>query len=466
MAKKRIVTDTCGHNYELTGKIGHGGQGIVCTTVYPNILVKIGTQESEERRAEWLRHLRWIMQQPLEGIAIARPVALIESPRPGYVMELMDGLVSLSSLLEETEYSILSGQSPQEKLSGFLATGGVKRRVDLLSRLGRLLADLHGRGLAFGDLAPDNVFVSRSKEHSEVWLIDCDNLCVCSRSGSQAVYTPDYGAPELLRGEAAVSSVTDGWSFAVMAFRLLTLAHPLKGDLVNDSPQELEDKALCGELPWVDDEKNRDNALSTGLKREMVLSARLRKLFGRCFGAGLNDPGARPSLSSWAEAFEVAAHQMVLCEGEGCGNSFIAEESLCCPFCKEQRPSEKHLRLTNLIFAPEFRDLEDAKEGDVWIQTGEAIVLSPQVPHELRKSHIGSSLYAGSERACRIELGPEGVTFTPCAGFEDLSLQNAEGTVRPITVQRRLPNSARKGQRYVLHLGELESNHPAWSFKW
>lgn len=464
--KKRVVTDSSGHSYELTGKIGQGGQGIVCTTAYPNILVKINTHDSEEQRAEWLRHMRWIMQRPLDGIAISRPVAIIESPRPGYVMELMDGLVPLTSLLDETENSMLCGQTPQEKFSGFLNTGGVRRRVNLMARLARLLADLHGRGLAFGDLAPSNIFVSRSTEHSEVWLIDCDNLCASGRTGSQAIYTPDYGAPELLRGESVVSTVTDSWSFAVIAFRLMSLAHPLKGDVVNNGTQELEEVALRGGLPWVDDETNRDNALNTGLPRETVLSARLRELFRRCFGSGLHDPGARPSLSTWAEAFEVAAHQMVLCEGEGCGNTFIAETSLCCPFCGETRPSEKHLRLVHLMFAPELRDLEEAKDTDVWIQTGEHIVLSASVPHELRKSPIGSSLYPGSERVCGVELTSEGVKFSPCSGFSELYLQNTEGKVLPITVPRRLPTTARNGQRFVLHLGPVESGHTAWSFKW
>ena len=39
--KNRTVLDQHGQSYELTGRIGEGGQGIVCTTNYPNVLVKV-----------------------------------------------------------------------------------------------------------------------------------------------------------------------------------------------------------------------------------------------------------------------------------------------------------------------------------------------------------------------------------------------------------------------------------------
>jgi hypothetical protein len=40
-----------------------------------------------------------VSRQPLDGLKIARPLALIDKPRHGYVMELMDGLEPLQHLL-------------------------------------------------------------------------------------------------------------------------------------------------------------------------------------------------------------------------------------------------------------------------------------------------------------------------------------------------------------------------------
>lgn len=97
--KNRTVLDQHGQSYELTGRIGEGGQGIVCTTNYPNVLVKVARATTEEKRVSWTSKIRALMRQPLEGLPIAHPQALITQPQPGYVMELMDGLAPMTELM-------------------------------------------------------------------------------------------------------------------------------------------------------------------------------------------------------------------------------------------------------------------------------------------------------------------------------------------------------------------------------
>jgi len=155
--KNRTVVDQHGQSYELTGRVGEGGQGIVCTTNFPNVLVKISHASTEERRMSWMVKIRNLMRQPLEGLPIAHPQALITQPQPGYVMELMDGLVPMTDLMQKAADALMS----DEGLAGYLQTGGLLRRLKIISRLARVLADLHGRGLAYGDLSPANVFVSQ-----------------------------------------------------------------------------------------------------------------------------------------------------------------------------------------------------------------------------------------------------------------------------------------------------------------
>ena len=75
--KNRTVLDQHGQSYELTGRIGEGGQGIVCTTNYPNVLVKVARATTEEKRVSWPSKLRALMRPPLEGLPIAHPQALI-----------------------------------------------------------------------------------------------------------------------------------------------------------------------------------------------------------------------------------------------------------------------------------------------------------------------------------------------------------------------------------------------------
>ena len=464
--KKRIVIDSHGHAYELTGKLGEGGQGVVCKTTNQNVLVKICTHNDERLREEWINHIRWLMRQPLENLTIARPVAIIEKPRLGYVMELMDGLAPISHLLETAEYSMLEGGTPADKLSGFLKTGGLKRRVTLLAKLARLLADLHGRGMAFGDLSPSNVFISESLDHSEVWLIDCDNLCVSSRTCQQSVFTPDYGAPEIIRKESGVNTLTDSWSFAVMAFRLLTLSHPLKGDVVNNGGPEMEEMSTRGELPWVDHSDDRQNEVTTGLPRDLVLTDRLKALFSQCFDEGLNDPGARPSMSAWAAGLEAATALAITCEESDCGSTFFAERSLQCPFCDHNNLKENHVVLTHRLYSPESENIDEDLKAGVWIKTDDFIVLSPDSPLELRRSPVGTSFYSRSDVLCTLELTQTGLKFTPHAGVDVLIHRVEDGKAIPINRSQRLKIELRRGDRYVLHLGDLRSCHPTWTFNW
>ena len=465
--KNRTVLDQHGQSYELTGRIGEGGQGIVCTTNYPNVLVKVSRATTEEKRNSWTSKIRALMRQPLEGLPIAHPQALITQPQPGYVMELMDGLVPMTELMQVATDALMS----DEGLSGYVKTGGLLRRLKMLARLARVLADLHGRGLAYGDLSPANVFVSQSLEYAEVWLIDADNVASQSHDGQQGVFTPDYGAPEILRGESGIHTLTDSWSFAVMAYRILTLVHPLKGDVVLEGEPEREEAALRGELPWVDHPVDRSNALSIGLPREITLNAPLRALFERCFNAGLNNPGERPSLNEWADAFEAATGHCDQCES--CGSTFFYTSKHICPFCDHAQDTNRTILLQEYRYMPP--DLlreglpEDVPESlirkECWTRTGKAMVLSMS-PAELKTLPLGTSLYADARPLCTVELAKDGLWIEPSAGTQ-VSLQRAsDDKVVRVVRRQRLKSDSRSGVSFWLHLGAVEEEHVVWRFNW
>ena len=465
--KNRTVLDQHGQSYELTGRIGEGGQGIVCTTNYPNLLVKVSRATTEEKRNSWTSKIRALMRQPLEGLPIAHPQALITQPQPGYVMELMDGLVPMTELMQVATDALMS----DEGLSGYVKTGGLLRRLKMLARLARVLAELHGRGLAYGDLSPANVFVSQSLEYAEVWLIDADNVASQSHDGQQGVFTPDYGAPEILRGESGINTLTDSWSFAVMAYRVLTLVHPLKGDVVLEGEPEREEAALRGELPWVDHPVDRSNVLSIGLPREITLNAPLRALFERCFNAGLNNPGERPSLNEWADAFEAATGHCDQCES--CGSAFFYTSKHICPFCDHAQDTNRTILLQEYRYMPP--DLlreglpEDVPESlirkECWTRTGKAMVLSMS-PAELKTLPLGTSLYADARPLCTVELAKDGLWIEPSAGTQ-VSLQRAsDDKVVAVVRRQRLKSDSRSGVSFWLHLGAVEEEHVVWRFNW
>lgn len=465
--KNRTVVDQHGQHYELTGRIGEGGQGIVCTTNHPNVLVKVARPATKEKKTAWANKIRALMRQPLEGLPIAFPLALIEPPQPGYVMELMDGLVSMTEQMQTATDSLIS----DDGLAGYVQTGGIQRRLKILARLARVLSELHGLGLAYGDLSPANVFVSKSLEYAEVWLIDADNITSQSRDSQQGVFTPDYGAPEILRNESGINTLTDSWSFAVIAYRLLTLAHPLKGDAVLEGEPECEEAALRGEHPWVDHPEDRSNALSVGLPREITLSAPLRALFERCFNAGLNNPGERPSLSEWADAFEAATAHCDQCES--CDSTFFYTSKHVCPFCEHTQDKRSAMLLQEYRYTPP--DLlrkglpEEIPEAlirkECWTRTGQAVVLGIS-PADLRTLPLGSSLYTSVAPLCTLRLSEDGLWIEPSYGAR-VSLQRAsDDKVIEVTRKQRLKTESRSDSSFWLHLGAVDEEHVVWRFNW
>ena len=463
-AGNRTVWDSKGTSYDLTGKIGEGAQGMVCTTQYPGVLVKVSKRATKDpRTADWFKHISWIARQPLDGLHVARPQSLIVKPRLGYVMELMDGLEPMKMMLE----SSLTGLREGRGIATYLDSGGMSRRIRVLGKLARSLASLHGRALAYGDLSPTNVFVSKAHEFSEVWLIDCDNLSVLSREGGQKVYTPDYGAPEILRGESGINTLTDSWSFAVIAFQLLTMLHPLKGELVDDGEPEIEDAALHGEFPWIDHPEDKRNQTSAGLPRDQILTKRLRGYFEQCFNTGLSDPEARPSLAAWAEAFEAASALMTRCDPDtGCGNSFLFNARRECPFCGHVQAAERALLLQHYVHAPLSELGEDAQEQDQWLRTSDLQLIAFGETAEIRSSPVGSATYAESPVVCRLELSKDGLWVEPISSVP-LVLQR-EKNQKTEQVRRRtlLKSEWKQESKFALHIGSTDKLHTAWRFVW
>ncbi|PCB62948.1 protein kinase, partial [Pseudomonas aeruginosa] len=149
-----MVQDSKGSVYELTSELSSGGQGVVYRTQYPQALIKGFTNKDEQARRRWREHIEWLTRQDLADLKLARPLELLAEPRCGYVMELMDGLVPLQGLLDSF------ANAEEEAHEDYLRQGGLRRRIRILGQMARTLNQLHGRGMLYGDLSPNNIFVS------------------------------------------------------------------------------------------------------------------------------------------------------------------------------------------------------------------------------------------------------------------------------------------------------------------
>jgi len=317
-----------GMRYKLGRLLGQGGQGAVFEVEGGKLAVKIVFDRSVSRRDLLRNQLIHVKRLALGDLEIARPLEMLRNPHVGYVMELLTGMVPLKQLTHV----------PRKELSlaqWYISGGGLRRRLRLLARAADLLSQLHGKGLVYADPSPHNIFVSASPEEHEIRLIDADNLHYQSSQAMTDIYTPGYGAPELVRGVRGVDALTDAHAFAVIAFQCLAQVHPLQGDAVTNGDPEQEEVALRGELPWIDHAEDARNRSSAGIPRDIVLSPRLKDLCQLALGQGLADRLARPGLSTWAERLHAAADVTLGCPA--CGGTYYVTASAC-PWCDAAKP--------------------------------------------------------------------------------------------------------------------------------
>lgn len=320
--RKIVIGEISGAEYEIQDRIGKGAQGIVYSIKGGKYALKlIGIKDSA--RAQLLkRKISYITTRDISDLPISKPFEQIKGRGLGYIMEIATDMVPLESLLKPTQLE-----------NWWKNTGGLKRRLLILKKLAKVLSDLHARGLVYGDLSPKNVFISSSSKYAELFLIDADNITHESKVG-KAVYTPGYGAPELVKGISGLDTFTDDFSFAIIAYQVLTLNHPLIGDYVNEGDPDLEEKADLGEIPWVNHSTDSINVASTGITHTITISKKMMNEFQNTFEIGMERHNKRTTTAKWYEILAGALNFILSCEH--CGEQFFISKSLTCMHCSNK----------------------------------------------------------------------------------------------------------------------------------
>ncbi len=489
----REVTDQEGYVHRLEPRpIGVGGQGAVFRTTERDLAVKLvidalGRPVRDPGQRERLhRQFERVQTLPFPALAIAQPLHLLARPHAGYVMRLLTDMSPIRTLIAP----------PGSKLAEFyLEGGGLRRRLVLLGKVAEVLARLHAVPLVYADVSPNNVFISADPAAAEVWLIDADNLDFLCRAGGPALFTPGFGAPEIVQGRSGATTLSDVHAFAVLAFQVLTQQHPFLGERAEsgggwDSEGDTEEMALRGELPWIQDIDDESNHTENGIPRELVLSTNLWGkrapgserpwgLFDRTFGPGRKDPGARPGLLQWAEAFRQAADMSVTCPG--CGWSYYVTAKRC-PMCEAAVP---------LIVYVQARCWDPGLDADEFDLAHGTTVLGPPHPAaagppgpppwqakvlwhrviEVRKNArdsinrhmVAPTLYReGSEAALAVEFGQYTVSLIPQGGGPYLMV----GPDRRAVPLKDMPplRLDKLNEGWHLHCGPLDQPHRLLSF--
>lgn len=185
--------------------------------------------------------------------------------------------------------------------------------VRLLATVGFELANsfwqLHCKGLCYCDISGSNLFFD--PQTGEIRICDNDNVGVDGHTRPGVAGTLEFMAPEVVRGEAPPSIVTDLHSLAVLLFHLFLLHHPLEG--MRENAIHCLDLAakeyLYGEAPLFifdpDDHANAPHPVrhATVLANWPFYPRFLQDLFVRSFTEGLRDPAnGRVRETEWRAA--------------------------------------------------------------------------------------------------------------------------------------------------------------------
>ena len=250
----------------------------------------------------------------------------------------------------------------------YALTGGLRLRLLALGLAASQLAKIHSLGLVYGDISSKNVyFVPENGEKTTVWFIDADNLDYEKKRGI-VVYTPQYGAPELIQkgpdGNTidGIRTVSDCHAFAVLISLVLSWVHPFIGKAVlagSDFADEVdvEDQALEGRLPWIDDpedDSNSETSINRALPRNIIYTPYIRQLLKLTFCEGRTHPFLRPSIYHWVRALIKAHDQTIKCQNPECGMTLYYDgvsKEYKCPCCdhvsRQYFITFKSYRLTN-----------------------------------------------------------------------------------------------------------------------
>jgi eukaryotic-like serine/threonine-protein kinase len=212
-----------------------------------------------------------------------------------------------------------------------------------LATTGMQLADgfwqLHAAGLCYRDISFGNVFFDPGS--GDALICDNDNVGIEGRSAATVRGTLGFMAPEIMRGEAMPSAVTDLFSLAVLLFHLFMVHHPLLGRRELDEPC-LDGPAayrLYGQHPvFIFDPDDRSNEPVAGYHDNALIFWPLyprfiRDLFVRAFTDGLRDPvNGRIRETEWRLALVRLRDAIVYC-GSCRAENFWDEAKGTAPTC-------------------------------------------------------------------------------------------------------------------------------------
>jgi len=205
---------------------------------------------------------------------------------------------------------------------------------------------LHMKGLCYRDISFGNIFVDMAT--GDIQICDNDNVTYDNLTSPEDNWgTYGFMAPEIVRGEAPPSTVTDLFALSVVLFRMLYKQHPLQGrrEVEIDILDEAANQMLYGHHPVFIfdpiDETNRpvENVKDIAVRYWEQTPKALNDMFIKAFTEGMTYPEHRIRESEWMKALTILRGELLYCSHCGKERYYHPEDILnqhklrACPHC-------------------------------------------------------------------------------------------------------------------------------------
>ena len=308
----QTIQTSGGQSCHVLAFLGGGGQGEVYRVRWcdqEHALKWYYKPSATESQREVLREL---IRNGSPSSAFLWPLELVSdaaSPGFGYLMPL-----------RENRYKSITDLMAGRIQPSFLAL------IDAAINLTKAFRTLHTSGLCYRDISFGNAFFDPAT--GQVLVCDNDNVGATNVAYAGVLGTPDFMAPEIVRGKSMPSTKTDLHSLAVLLFYLLHVGHPLVGRRVLsircwDSAARTR---IFGEHPRFIFDSGRNDNEAVSLKEDTtgetggqalvywnLYPSRIKDTFTKAFTQGLADPDARVTELEWLNALADLRNRILKC---------------------------------------------------------------------------------------------------------------------------------------------------------